>query len=56
MKINRDDLTLIVAHAMLTGIYNDTLDIMDPDSPEELDKFTDIGRRVGMAATAIAEV
>ena len=53
--MNKHDMTLIVTHALLTGLYNDSINGMQVDNPDELDKFMDMGRKVGMAATAITE-
>ena len=55
MKFNKQDMTLIVTHALLTGLYNDSINGLRVDDAEELDRFMDMGRRVGMASTAITE-
>ena len=55
MKFNKADLTLGVVHALLSGLYNDDINSLNVDDADEIEKFHDIGRKVGMAAAAITE-
>lgn len=55
MTPTKHDITLVIAHALMTGLYNDAINGLDVDTAEGLDKFLNMGRKIGMASAAISE-